>query len=52
VGAATTPLPEMVDALNAYQPQAMTAYPSIAAACVEGATLPTVLGLLGTNAVR
>jgi phenylacetate-CoA ligase len=31
----TTPLPEMVDALNAYQPEALTAYPSIAAQLAE-----------------
>jgi phenylacetate-CoA ligase len=33
--AVTTPLPEMVAALNAYQPEAMTAYPSIAAMLAE-----------------
>jgi phenylacetate-CoA ligase len=33
--AATTPLPEMVAALNAFQPQALTAYPSIAAQLAE-----------------
>lgn len=31
----TTPLPEMVAALNAYQPQALTAYPSVAAQLAE-----------------
>ena len=31
----TTPLPEMVAALNAFQPEALTAYPSIAAALAE-----------------
>jgi phenylacetate-coenzyme A ligase PaaK-like adenylate-forming protein len=31
----TTPLPEMVAALNAYQPEALTAYPSIAAQLAE-----------------
>ena len=31
----TTPPPEMVAALNAYQPQAMTAYPSVAAQLAE-----------------
>jgi phenylacetate-coenzyme A ligase PaaK-like adenylate-forming protein len=31
----TTPLPQMVAALNAYQPQALTAYPSIAAQLAE-----------------
>jgi phenylacetate-CoA ligase len=31
----TTPLPAMVAALNAYQPEAMTAYPSVAALLAE-----------------
>lgn len=31
----TTPLPEMVAALNAYRPQALTAYPSVAAQLAE-----------------
>jgi phenylacetate-coenzyme A ligase PaaK-like adenylate-forming protein len=31
----TTPLPEMVSALNAFQPEALTAYPSVAAALAE-----------------
>jgi phenylacetate-coenzyme A ligase PaaK-like adenylate-forming protein len=31
----TTPLPEMVAALNAFQPEALTAYPSVAAALAE-----------------
>jgi phenylacetate-CoA ligase len=31
----TTPLPELVAALNAYQPEALTAYPSIAAQLAE-----------------
>jgi phenylacetate-coenzyme A ligase PaaK-like adenylate-forming protein len=33
--AVTTPLPEMVAALNAFQPEALTAYPSVAAALAE-----------------
>jgi hypothetical protein len=33
--AVTTPLPEMVDALNAFPPQALTAYPTVAAALAE-----------------
>lgn len=33
--AVTTPLPEMVQALNAFQPEALTAYPSVAAALAE-----------------
>jgi phenylacetate-CoA ligase len=31
----TTPLPEMVSALNAFQPEALTTYPSVAAALAE-----------------
>jgi phenylacetate-CoA ligase len=31
----TTPLPELVAALNAFQPEALTAYPSVAAALAE-----------------
>ena len=33
--AVTTPVPEMVAALNAFQPEALTAYPSVAAALAE-----------------
>jgi phenylacetate-CoA ligase len=33
--AVTTPLPEMVAALNAFRPQALTAYPTVAAALAE-----------------
>jgi phenylacetate-CoA ligase len=33
--AVTTPLPEMVATLNAFQPEALTAYPSLAAALAE-----------------
>jgi len=33
--AVTTPLPEMVAALNAFPPQALTAYPTVAAALAE-----------------
>jgi phenylacetate-CoA ligase len=33
--AVTTPLPEMVDALNAFPPQGLTAYPTVAAALAE-----------------
>jgi phenylacetate-coenzyme A ligase PaaK-like adenylate-forming protein len=33
--AVTTPLPEMVAALNAFRPEALTAYPSVAAALAE-----------------
>ena len=33
--AVTTPMPEMVDALNAFRPQALTAYPTVAAALAE-----------------
>jgi phenylacetate-CoA ligase len=33
--AVTTPLPEMVQALNAFQPEALNAYPSVAAALAE-----------------
>jgi hypothetical protein len=44
--AVTTPLPEMVATLNAFQPEALTAYPSVAGAVpprIEGDRLSTPL---------